>query len=117
MLVGHSMGARTGLRVAGHPGVVGLVALAPWFPADENVDTLQGRHLAVIHGARDRITSPYESSIVAERAKSVTASTSYLALPRLGHYLLSGAVTWNNATRSAIKRIAEDGQEPETRRR
>lgn len=37
ILIGHSMGARTSLRVAHHPAVAGLIALCPWYPADEVV--------------------------------------------------------------------------------
>ena len=35
VLVGHSMGARTALRVADSPSVIGVVGLCPWFPASE----------------------------------------------------------------------------------
>lgn len=35
ILVGHSMGGRTSLRVAHHPAVRGLVGLCPWWPEDE----------------------------------------------------------------------------------
>lgn len=107
ILIGHSMGGRTGLGVAAHPSVVGLVALAPWFPADEDVSPIRGRHLAVIHGTRDRITSPKESRIVVERAEPIAASASYLALPGLGHYLLNDATTWHRAARAAIRTMAE----------
>lgn len=37
VVVGHSMGARTALRVAEDPSIVGLVGLCPWYPADEIV--------------------------------------------------------------------------------
>lgn len=37
ILVGHSMGARTALRVAEDPSLIGLVGLCPWYPADEVV--------------------------------------------------------------------------------
>lgn len=37
VVVGHSMGARTALRVAEDPSIVGLVGLCPWYPADEVV--------------------------------------------------------------------------------
>lgn len=107
VIIGHSMGGRTGLHVADHPSVVGLVALAPWFPADEDVAALQGRHLAVIHGTHDRITSPKESAIVAERAEAVAASTSYLPMPGLGHYLISSASEWNRSTKRAVLQIAQ----------
>ncbi|HEY1134514.1 MAG TPA: alpha/beta fold hydrolase, partial [Nocardioides sp.] len=57
VLLGHSMGARTAVHVADHPTVVGVVALAPWFPPGEPVAALRGRALRVTHGSRDRITS------------------------------------------------------------
>lgn len=107
ILIGHSMGGRTGLGVAAYPSVVGLVALAPWFPANENVNPIRGRHLAVIHGTRDRITSPQESRIVVQRAEPIAASATYLALPDLGHYLLNGATTWHRAALAAIRTMAE----------
>ena len=107
VLIGHSMGGRTGLGVAGHPNVVGLVALAPWFPADEDITPIKGRHLTVLHGTRDRITSPKESRTVVERSEAVAASTSYLPMHGLGHYLLTDAATWHRATRDAVKGIVE----------
>lgn len=107
VLVGHSMGARTGLGIVGHSSVVGLVALAPWFPADEDVSGLKDRHLAILHGTRDRVTSPRESSVVAQRSESLTASTSYLAMPGLGHYLLVDPAAWHRGARDAIRTIVE----------
>ncbi|MET3960624.1 alpha-beta hydrolase superfamily lysophospholipase [Marmoricola sp. OAE513] len=95
LLLGHSMGARTSVAVADEPGVVGVVGLAPWFPADEPITALTGKHLVTVHGSRDRITSPKASRIFTERAASVAASVNYLALPGRGHYMLSGAGDWN----------------------
>ena len=37
ILVGHSMGARTSLRVADDPSVTGLIGLCPWYPEEEVV--------------------------------------------------------------------------------
>ena len=108
VLVGHSMGGRTGLHVADHPNVVGLVALAPWFPADEDTEALRGRHLVVIHGTRDRITSPQESRQVARQSEPVTRSTTYVPMDGLGHYLLTRADDWHRATRDAVTRIAAE---------
>lgn len=103
VLIGHSMGGRTGLGIADHPSVVGLVALAPWFPASEDVSPIRDRHLAVIHGTRDRITSPRESQIVVQRAEPIAASASFLPMPGLGHYLLNDAGAWHRAARTAIR--------------
>jgi pimeloyl-ACP methyl ester carboxylesterase len=37
VLVGHSMGGRTSLRVAHDPAISGLVALCPWWPENETL--------------------------------------------------------------------------------
>lgn len=111
VLVGHSMGGRTGLHVADHPNVVGLVAVAPWFPKDEPVEAIRGRHLTVLHGTQDRITSPGESRIVTERAHEIAASTKYTPMPSLGHYLLAQATDWHRATRDEVLRITEMSRE------
>jgi pimeloyl-ACP methyl ester carboxylesterase len=42
VLIGHSMGARAALAVAGHDAVHGVVALAPWCPPGEPVAQLSG---------------------------------------------------------------------------
>ncbi len=57
VLLGHSMGARTSVHAADHDSVVGVIGLAPWFPAGERVGGLAGRHLLAAHGRHDRITS------------------------------------------------------------
>jgi pimeloyl-ACP methyl ester carboxylesterase len=48
ILVGHSMGGRTAVRVADDKNVVGVMGLAPWLPPSEPSTTLAGRcvHLA-----------------------------------------------------------------------
>ena len=95
VLLGHSMGARTGAWAADAPGVVGVVGLAPWFPQDDPVEALAGRHLVAVHGNRDRITSPRHSRRYVERAAEVAASARYVDMGPLGHYMLRGAARWN----------------------
>lgn len=120
VLLGHSMGARTAAHVADSPAVVGVVGLAPWFPADDPVDALRGRHLVAVHGSRDRITSPRHTRRFVRRAAEVTASAEYVDLTGLGHYLLRGARRWNEiafaasldlARRSHHDTVAERGDD------
>src|ERR1700710_2897476 len=40
VLLGHSMGGRTAVHVADHPGVVGVVGLAPWLEPTDPVGRL-----------------------------------------------------------------------------
>lgn len=95
VLVGHSMGARTAAWVADRPGVVGVVGLAPWFPKDDPVQPMTGKHLVAAHGSRDRITSPRHTRRFVERAGEVAASARYVDMDSLGHYMLAGASRWN----------------------
>ena len=101
-LVGHSMGGRTALYAAGHPSVGAVVGLAPWVEPGDAVDPVAGRRLLVVHGDRDRITSPVNSSVFAAKAAGIAASVTYvtlhgeqhamLARPRLWHELATGYV-------------------------
>jgi pimeloyl-ACP methyl ester carboxylesterase len=71
-LIGHSMGGRTAVAVAGHPNVVALAALAPWLPAGEPYEQVAGRAVLVVHGRLDTTTSPRGSLEWARRAAAVT---------------------------------------------
>ena len=96
VLLGHSMGARVAVHVADDPSVVGVVGLAPWWSADDPVDTLAGRRLLAAHGRRDRITSFRETSRYVERARTVADSAELRDMGALGHYMLTGAGRWHD---------------------
>lgn len=112
VLLGHSMGARTATRVADLPGVVGVVGLAPWFPADDPVEALQGKHLVAAHGRRDRITSARASQVFVERAARIGADARFVDMGGLGHYMLRGVERWNKVavaeSRGILDRVRED---------
>jgi alpha-beta hydrolase superfamily lysophospholipase len=96
VLLGHSMGARTAVAVADDPEVTGVIALAPWFPPDEPVRALAGKHLVAAHGRRDRITSFAHTQAYVERASQVAASARMIDMGSRGHYLISGSYIWND---------------------
>jgi predicted esterase len=100
VLLGHSMGARTAVHVADEDNVVGVVGLAPWWPADEPVSALGGRQVLAAHGRRDRITSARQTRRFLERAGEVAASTEFVDIGPVGHYMLSHVRSWN---RTALK--------------
>ena len=95
VLLGHSMGARTAVAVADDPHVTGVVALAPWLPADEPNRGLAGRHLAAAHGRSDKITSFRQTSAFVDRAEGIAASTELVDMGRVGHYMFRGIPAWN----------------------
>lgn len=97
VLLGHSMGARAAVHVADDDLVVGVVGLAPWWPGDEPVGALAGRHVVAVHGRRDRITSASQSRAFLARAESVAVSTDFVDMGLVGHYMLSHVRAWNRA--------------------
>ncbi len=53
-LLGFSMGGAVSISAAGHPAVTTVVGLAPWIPDGLDVAPLDGKRIAVVHGALDR---------------------------------------------------------------
>ena len=94
VLVGHSMGGRAALRVAGHPRVIAVCALAPWLNPEEPTEQLAGRTVLIAHGDRDRWTDPRQSLAYAGRAKTVTPNVCRFAVAGSGHAMLRRAADW-----------------------
>src|SRR4051794_8611852 len=80
VLVGHSMGARTALRLASDDGVTTVVGLAPWTPRDEPVDHLRGRRLLLVQGDGDTVTPPGNSLDYARRAAAAEVQAARAAV-------------------------------------
>jgi dienelactone hydrolase len=53
-LLGFSMGGAVAIGAAAHPAVTTVIGLAPWIPERLDVATLDGKRLAIVHGALDR---------------------------------------------------------------
>ena len=103
VLLGHSMGARTALHVADAPTVAGVVGLAPWFPKDDAIGAVVGKHLVAAHGSRDKITSARHSRALLERAEAAGAHTRFVDMGPLGHYMLRHVRAWNeNAVEACL---------------
>jgi dienelactone hydrolase len=105
VLVGHSMGGRTACQVADHPPVLGVVALAPWLPPGEPVETIAGKELHAAHGRRDRITRARDTQAYVVRARDVTSAASFTDMGERGHYLLSGIHAWNGFTLDRVRGV------------
>jgi pimeloyl-ACP methyl ester carboxylesterase len=94
VILAHSMGGRAALRVAGHPLVTGVVALAPWLPPGEPVDQLAGRRVRILHGTRDRWTDLAGSRAFTERARHAGLDVRLEELRGLGHFMLRRRRLW-----------------------
>jgi dienelactone hydrolase len=94
-LVGHSMGGRAAFYAAGHERVRAVAGLAPWTEPDDPVDQLAGRHLLVLHGDRDRVTSAKGSAAFARRAAEVAESVAYVTVHGERHAMVQRARLWH----------------------
>jgi Alpha/beta hydrolase family len=94
VLIGHSMGARASLRVAGHPMVSAVAGLAPWLPPGEPVSQLAGRRILLVHGSDDHTCNPAETWAYAERARSV-GQVATIEMRDGDHAMLRRARRWH----------------------
>ncbi|MEN8651258.1 alpha/beta fold hydrolase [Streptomyces sp. 21So2-11] len=105
VLVGHSMGARAALRVAEHPQVNGIVALAPWCPPGAPVSQLRDKHVIVLHDNQDRVTDARESWDFLRRARRAGAHACGIAMPHGGHAMLRDAGAWHRLAASLTEGV------------
>jgi dienelactone hydrolase len=101
-LIGHSMGGRVALRIADHPAVTGVCALAPWTPASELVAPIAGKTLVIAHGVRDRVTMPADSLAYARRA-SGNAAVVRFEIAGEGHRMLGRPTVWSKIVSSFVR--------------
>ncbi|MEV4636873.1 alpha/beta fold hydrolase [Actinoplanes sp. NPDC049548] len=88
VLVGHSMGGRVALRLAGEPDVVAVCGLAPWIEPGEPAPR-PGAQVLIAHGAADRVTSPAAAAAYAGRI-----GASFVPVPGETHALLRRPLFW-----------------------
>jgi pimeloyl-ACP methyl ester carboxylesterase len=104
VLVGHSMGARAAMRVAGHPRVTAVAGLAPWLPPGEPVAQLAGRRVLLAHASPDRITRPGDTWAFAGRARQVT-TVATIELRHGDHAMLRRAPLWNRIATGFVRLV------------
>jgi alpha-beta hydrolase superfamily lysophospholipase len=90
-LLAFSMGGAVSLGAASHPAVSTVIGLAPWLPDRLPVSGLDGRRLAVFHGALDRYlpgipgVHPSSSQRGFERALERGVEATYTVIPGALH--------------------------------
>jgi pimeloyl-ACP methyl ester carboxylesterase len=103
VLIGHSMGGRTALRLCGDPSVVGVVALAPWLPPGEPLPPAGSGQLLIAHGNRDRWTDPAASLQYALAATETAKSVRYVEVAGETHAMLKRPRLWHDLATEATK--------------
>lgn len=94
-LLGHSMGGRVALHLADDERVHAIAALAPWVEPQDRARTHPGLHLLVMHGTRDRMTSPIQSHRLAEEMRAQGAEVTYESVEGDSHAMLRQADRWH----------------------
>ncbi|MDJ0392051.1 alpha/beta fold hydrolase [Rhodococcus sp. G-MC3] len=107
VVVGHSMGGRTAAAVADDPQVIGIVALAPWWPDGGELGTVRvDQTIRVLHGRSDSWTDPMKSRREVEAAKSRGVDARYIEMPG-GHFMIRCARSWVRTATESVMDVAE----------
>ena len=94
-VVGHSMGGRVALALAGDPRVSDVLALAPWVHPGDEVHQHDDVRVLVVHGLWDRITSAQASRDYVRELTDKGARASFVAVKNEGHAMLLRARAWD----------------------
>lgn len=94
-ILGHSMGGRVGVRVAGADNVVGVVGLAPWLPANDPVKPLRDRRLSAIQGSRDHELPASTTAAFLARATAFGVAVRRREIRGGGHAMLFRMGRWS----------------------
>lgn len=103
VLIGHSAGGLAALTVGDLPSVVGVIGLAPWITPALGTQHLLGRQVAIMHGLRDRVTSPEASREYVERLARAGVSARWQGVAGSGHTMLRHRSRWR---RSVLAEVA-----------
>lgn len=93
------------MHVADADQVVGVVALAPWFPPGEPVGALREKRLLAAHGRADRVTSYAATEEYVRRAAAVTTHAELTDMGDLGHSLVRGARRWHRFALDSCRNV------------
>ena len=116
VLAGHSMGGRVAAALAARPEVIGIVALAPWWPADDADAIGPDVRLLAVHGTADTWTDPRSSRRQCLRAAQRGVNARWIGLPDSGHFMLHRASTWHRITAEFVTELPVTPPDLERRR-
>lgn len=111
-VVGHSMGGRTALRVAGEPQLRAVVGLAPWLPPGEPIAQLTGRQVLLVHGTADRMTDPRGTAAFATRLEQEQVPVTLVRIEGGRHAMLRRPRLWHELAAQFVLNSLLPGYRP-----
>jgi len=102
-LVGHSMGGRVALHLAGDDGVTALVGLAPWVHPSDEPHGGPGLSALLLHGSRDHTTDPRATERMAGQLQARGVVATYRPVEGSGHAMLLRAPLWHAQTAAFVR--------------
>jgi len=105
VLVGHSLGGRVALQLAGADGVAGAVGLAPWAEPGDPVDGLAGVPLAIVHGSSDRMIPQQSTSAWLATAAAAGAVINATLIEGGGHAMLRHWRRWHRLAAAGVRMV------------
>jgi len=110
-LLGHSMGGRVALQLADDGRVMAIAALAPWVEAGDRPRWHRGLQVLVMHGSRDRITSPGRSRAHTEAMAALGADVTYVSVEGDNHGMTRRAQRWHRESADfLVEHLTRAGQ-------
>lgn len=102
-LLGHSMGGRVALVLAGDPGVTALAGLAPWIKPSDPVTGGAGLNALLMHGTSDRMTDPNATSVMAHHLTRRGVDVTWVPVPGGTHAMLGRARLWHRTSAEFLR--------------
>lgn len=107
-LLGHSLGGRTTVSVAGHPVVRSVVGLAPWLPPGEDHEPLRGRQALLVHGTVDLVCPLADTQAFVAAAGADGVPVGLETVDGAGHFMLRRARLWHELAAEHLVRTLLD---------
>ncbi len=123
VVVGHSLGGRVAMHVAGmnvgpdgSSTVVGAVGLAPWVDPADPVGLLNGVPLSVVQGTKDRIVPEPSTRPWLAKAAAAGARVESTLIDGGGHAMLRYFRRWHQLTADGVASVLAAAEHPAARR-
>lgn len=98
VVVGHSMGGRVAVHLAEDGRVGTVVALAPWWPADDAARLPVECALLTMHGTADTWTDPGAAQAQTMAARQRGLDAHWVPVEGAGHFLIRDYARWHRVT-------------------